>query len=212
MLIATALLLVAVLVVLGACGPYDQSLHGRNSASSASAAKYTAQPASLAKRQPDFSGEIYPYFHEARFLDPRNEPFSTFSIDVDTASYVTLRRNLEAETLPPRDAIRIEELVNYFDYDYPKPQGEDAFAISARVVPSPWQGAQQLLHIAIQGKELPQLERPKANLVLLVDVSGSMEGADRLDLLKKSFRLLLDGLGQTTALPSSPMPARRRSP
>jgi Ca-activated chloride channel family protein len=196
-LIVTALFLIAILVVLGACsngGQPDRWQRETSASSSGTGVALTPSPTPLAKSQPDFSGETYPYLNEARFLDPKETPFSTFSIDVDTASYVTLRRYLEAESLPPRDAIRIEELVNYFEYDYPRPQGNDPFAISTKIVPSPWQGAQQLLHIAVQGKDLRTAERPKANLVLLVDVSGSMEGADRLDLLKKSFRLLLDGL------------------
>ena len=123
------------------------------------------------------------------------EPVSTFSIDVDTASYSFARRALNAGRLPPREAVRVEEMINYFPYAYPAPDSaEMPFKPTITVVPSPWNPANKLVHIAIKGYDLKSAERPRANLVFLVDVSGSMAPADRLPLLKNAFRMLLDNL------------------
>jgi Ca-activated chloride channel homolog len=118
-------------------------------------------------------------------------PVSTFSIDVDTASWAVVRSSLMAGMLPPRDAVRVEEMVNYFPYAFPSPDGEHPFRPTVTVVPSPWNAGTELVHIGIQGT-LPEVEtRPPLNLVFLIDTSGSMQGADRLPLLKQSFRLML---------------------
>ncbi|MBB3219463.1 vWA domain-containing protein [Pseudoduganella umbonata] len=118
------------------------------------------------------------------------QPVSTFSADVDTASYAFVRRLLAAGTLPPADAVRVEEMVNYFPYHYSAPRDPARpFAIGTGVVPSPWQPGNQLLHIAVRGYDLAAAARPRANVVLLVDVSGSMMPADRLPLLKQAFGL-----------------------
>jgi Ca-activated chloride channel family protein len=123
------------------------------------------------------------------------EPVSTFSIDVDTASYAFVRRALNAGQLPPKDAVRVEEMINYFPYDYPRPETADApFQPTVTVVPAPWKPTNMLIHIGIKGYELAARERPRANLVFLIDVSGSMEPADRLPLLKKAFRMLVEEL------------------
>ena len=122
-------------------------------------------------------------------------PVSTFSSDVDTAAYANVRRYLNDGQLPPRDAVRIEELVNYFDYDYALPEDADApFVASVAVAPTPWNADTQLLHIGIQGYDIEPVERPRANLVFLLDVSGSMQGPDRLPLLQQSMRMLVDQL------------------
>lgn len=124
-----------------------------------------------------------------------SEPVSTFSIDVDTASYAFVRRALNSGQLPPKDAVRVEEMINYFPYTYPAPQSaETPFKATVNVFPSPWNANNKLVHIAIKGYELKSAERPRANLVLLMDVSGSMEPADRLPLIKNAFRLLVDQL------------------
>lgn len=124
-----------------------------------------------------------------------SEPVSTFSVDVDTASYAFVRRALNAGRLPPKDAVRIEELINYFSYDYPRPEtAAEPFKPTVTVLPSPWNAARKLVHIAIKGYELASAERPPANLVLLIDVSGSMGPNDRLPLLKNAFKMLLDTL------------------
>ena len=117
-------------------------------------------------------------------------PVSTFSVDVDTASYAFVRRHLAGGRLPPRDAVRVEEMVNYFPYQYPAPRDRaQPFRVTTSVMPSPWSAQNQLLHIAVRGYDLAANARPRANVVLLIDTSGSMSPADRLPLLKQGFRL-----------------------
>ena len=122
-----------------------------------------------------------------------DEPVSTFSVDVDTASYARVRRYLNDGELPPSDAVRIEELINYFDYDYRLPEDKGApFAVSATMAPNPWNPNTQLLHVGLKGYDIEVEQRPAANLVFLLDVSGSMNAPDRLGLVKRSMRLLVD--------------------
>lgn len=124
-----------------------------------------------------------------------SEPVSTFSIDVDTASYAFVRRALNAGHLPPKDAVRVEEMINYFPYAYAAPEtAETPFKPTVTVMPSPWNANTKLVHVAIKGYDLKTAERPRANLVLLMDVSGSMAPADRLPLIKTAFRMLVDQL------------------
>jgi Ca-activated chloride channel family protein len=123
------------------------------------------------------------------------DPVSTFSIDVDTASYGVLRDALNNGHLPPADAVRIEEMVNYFDYAYPLPQDRKVpFKATVKVYPSPWNAHTKLLHIGIKGYDIPRKERPRANLVFLIDTSGSMQEPNKLPLLIRSFHLLVDQL------------------
>jgi Ca-activated chloride channel family protein len=136
---------------------------------------------------------------EAKEINPvkqvASEPVSTFSIDVDTASYSFMRRALNAGHLPPKDAVRVEELINYFPYSYPAPEtAEVPFKPTVTVFPSPWNTNNKLVHVAIKGYDLKSAERPRANLVFLMDISGSMAGPDRLPLVKNAFRLLVDQL------------------
>ncbi len=124
-----------------------------------------------------------------------DEPVSTFSIDVDTAAYANVRRLLASGRLPPRDAVRVEELINYFRYDYPLPQTrEQPFSTSVTVAPSPWAEGRQLVHIGLQGYHIIPRERPPLNLTLLIDVSGSMAPENRLPLALASFRMLIEQL------------------
>lgn len=124
------------------------------------------------------------------------DPVSTFSIDVDTASYANVRRILNRGDLPPRDAVRVEELINYFDYDYPLPTTRATpFSTTVAMAPSPWASGKTLLHIGLQGFDIAPAERPPLNLVLLIDTSGSMGPENRLPLAKKAFRMLIDDLG-----------------
>jgi Ca-activated chloride channel family protein len=124
-----------------------------------------------------------------------DEPVSTFSIDVDTAAYANVRRFLNDGQSPPRDAVRVEELINYFDYGYDKPaSAQTPFRPTVAVVPSPWSKDRQLLHIGVQGYAAPRAGQPPLNLVFLVDTSGSMSGADRLPLAKKALNVLIDQL------------------
>ena len=125
------------------------------------------------------------------------EPVSTFSIDVDTASYTNVRRMLNAGHLPPKDAVRIEEMINYFDYEYALPKSKETpFETTVKVAPSPWSEGRQLMHVAVQGYDIRKDVRPPLNLTLLVDVSGSMSGPDRLPLAIKSLKMLIDELGE----------------
>ncbi|EJL29486.1 von Willebrand factor type A (vWA) domain protein [Caulobacter sp. AP07] len=124
-----------------------------------------------------------------------DEPVSTFSIDVDTAAYANVRRFLNDASAPPRDAVRVEELINYFDYGYARPTAKDApFKPTVAVVPSPWSKDRQLLHIGVQGYAAPRADQPPLNLVFLIDTSGSMSGEDRLPLAKKALNVLIDQL------------------
>ncbi|MFC5549005.1 vWA domain-containing protein [Massilia aerilata] len=123
------------------------------------------------------------------------QPVSTFSTDVDTASYAFVRRTLSAGRLPAPDAVRVEEMVNYFPYHYAGPRSAaEPFAVSTEVLPNPWKAGTQLLHIAVRGYDIKTAARPRANVVLLVDVSGSMMPPDRLPLLKQGFRLFAQQL------------------
>lgn len=123
------------------------------------------------------------------------EPVSTFSIDVDTASYAVVRSSLQNGALPPRDAVRIEEMINYFPYDYAGPEADEApFRPGVSLMPTPWNAGTQLMHIAVQGRMPAVADRPPLNLVFLIDTSGSMADANKLPLLKQSFRLMLDNL------------------
>ncbi len=124
------------------------------------------------------------------------DPVSTFSIDVDTASYSFVRQALERGVLPPMDAVRVEELINYFAYDYPVPEtAETPFRADLAILPTPWNPGTKLLRIGLRGYEIAPAERPRANLVFLIDTSGSMQSEDKLPLLVASFRLLLERLG-----------------
>ncbi|MFN0067425.1 MAG: vWA domain-containing protein [Limisphaerales bacterium] len=140
------------------------------------------------------TGEGYAPLVENPFRDVSGAPLSTFGLDVDTASYANIRRMLRAGQRPPADAVRLEELVNYFRHGYAPPQGDDAFAIHAEITDCPWNESHRLLRVGIKARELPRGERPPANLVFLVDVSGSMDAENKLPLVKQSLRLLLDQL------------------
>ncbi|MEM1047130.1 MAG: VWA domain-containing protein [Pseudomonadota bacterium] len=124
-----------------------------------------------------------------------DKPVSTFSIDVDTASYAFVRRMLTRNALPAPADIRVEEMINYFSYDYPLPEpGAAPFRPTVAVYPTPWNADTRLLHIGIKGRDIAASERPRANLVFLIDTSGSMNGPDRLPLLQTAFRLLVQEL------------------
>ncbi|HEX8244987.1 MAG TPA: VWA domain-containing protein [Longimicrobium sp.] len=141
------------------------------------------------------SREQYNPITENEFQDAAANPLSTFAIDVDAASYANVRRFLLGTgQLPPRDAVRIEELVNYFDYDYPDPGGDAPFSITTEVAPAPWNPAHRLVHVGLQGRRMDAASLPPANLVFLVDVSGSMDEPDKLPLLKEAFAMLVDNL------------------
>ena len=139
----------------------------------------------------DFSTEEYQRMDENEFKTAADNPLSTFSIDVDTASYSNIRRYLVSGQMPPVDAVRIEEMINYFDYDYPQPQGEDPFSITTRAAVCPWNAGHQLVQIGLKGKTLDAKSLPPSNLVFLIDVSGSMNSPDKLPLLQKSLGMMV---------------------
>jgi Ca-activated chloride channel family protein len=138
--------------------------------------------------------EGYSTIHENGFKDVMHNPLSTFSIDVDKASYSNVRRFLNMGQLPPMDAVRIEEMINYFSYDYPEPEGKHPFSVYTEISRCPWNTSHQLLHVGLKGKSIDKDELPPSNLVFLIDVSGSMSAANKLPLLKQAFRMLVNEL------------------
>jgi Ca-activated chloride channel homolog len=145
-------------------------------------------------QQPQWNTEEYDGIEENIFREAFKNPLSTFSIDVDAASYSNVRRFINNGQRPPKDAVRIEELVNYFDYDYDQPKSADPFAIHTEISTAPWNRNHRLVHIGLQGKTIPTTQLPPSNLVFLIDVSGSMDEPNKLPLLKSSFKMLVEQL------------------
>lgn len=141
-------------------------------------------------------GEGYAAFSETRPVSPKDQPLSTFSIDVDTASYANVRRFLNAGQLPPRDAVRIEELVNYFRYEYPQPEGDVPFSVMVDAAECPWNRGRRLVRIGLQGRAVDRDARPAGNLVFLIDVSGSMQAANKLPLVQQALSMLVEELSE----------------
>lgn len=150
------------------------------------------QPAPTMHKQ--VTSEEYATIVENGFHDPKVKPLSSFSIDVDKASYSNVRRFINNGQMPPKEAVRIEELINYFEYDYPQPGAEHPFSITTELTQTPWNPDRQLVMIGLQGKKIDTRELPPSNLVFLIDVSGSMSDANKLPLLKTSFRMLVNEL------------------
>ncbi len=140
------------------------------------------------------SSESYASIKENQFRNAIKNPLSTFSIDVDAASYTNIRRFINNGGLPPADAVRIEEMINYFDYDYPQPKGKDPINIVTEIADAPWNTSHKLVKIGLQGRTISTEKLPASNLVFLIDVSGSMNQANKLPLLVSSFKLLTDQL------------------
>ncbi|HEX2853918.1 MAG TPA: von Willebrand factor type A domain-containing protein [Opitutaceae bacterium] len=166
------------------------------------------------------STEDYAHITDNEFLAAQLNPLSTFSIDTDTASYTNVRRFLQGGALPPKDAVRVEELLNYFSYDYAPPRDDKPFAASLEVASAPWAPSHRLVRIGLKGREIATADRPAANLVFLLDVSGSMNEPNRLPLVKEAMRLLVGKLrtddrvaivvyaaASGLALPSTPVSA-----
>ncbi|MGD9993328.1 MAG: von Willebrand factor type A domain-containing protein [Salinivirgaceae bacterium] len=143
---------------------------------------------------PEHNTEGYNTIHENGFKEVSINPLSTFSIDVDAASYSNVRRFINNGSLPPVDAVRIEEMINYFSYNYPQPKGDNPFSINTELSVCPWNTDNYLLHVGLQGKKMDVENLPASNLVFLIDVSGSMNSYNKLPLLKSSFALLLEQL------------------
>ncbi|MGB6166916.1 MAG: VWA domain-containing protein, partial [Geitlerinemataceae cyanobacterium] len=144
-----------------------------------------------------FNREGYNLIDENPFLRVTNNPLSTFAIDVDSASYSNVRRFLNNGQIPPKDAVRIEELINYFTYSYPEPEGDRPFSISTESSIAPWNSNHKLVRVGLKGKSIPTANLPPSNLVFLLDVSGSMAEPNKLPLLKSAFRLLVNELKPT---------------
>jgi Ca-activated chloride channel family protein len=170
---------------LSACGS------SRSFAPAAERASYAAAP--LPAADMGHSREQYEHLPERSFVSALAEPLSTFSTDVDTASYSNVRRFLNQNARPPADAVRVEELLNYFDYDYPAPHGEAPLAVYTEVGACPWEAQHRLLHVGLRARDVPAA--PARNLVFLLDVSGSMEDEDKLPLVKRAFAPLVEHLG-----------------
>lgn len=166
--------------------PYTSSEYG----------DYYADEESSAAEEPSAPSpnEEYTEYIESGFKDPNKEPLSTFSADVDTASYSNVRRLIEDSQTIPDGAVRIEEFINYFDYDYPEPQGGDAFSTYVELADCPWDSSSKLMMIGLQGKNFEEEEAPPSNLVFLIDSSGSMSSYNKLPLVQSAFSMLAENL------------------
>lgn len=150
-----------------------------------------AEESSVSEPSPD---EEYSDIIESGFKDPKSEPLSTFSADVDTASYSNVRRLIEDASAIPDGAVRIEEFLNYFDYEYPAPENDDTFSSYVEIADCPWNTASKLMMVGIQGKEIEKEEAPPSNLVFLIDSSGSMASYNKLPLVQTAFSMLAENL------------------
>src|SRR5262249_27987513 len=159
---------------------------------------FPTAPTALADRldRRQLNTESYDYISDNPFIRVAQDPLATFSIDVDTASYANIRRFMTNNQTPPKDSVRIEEMINYFTYDYPSPTGRHPVAAHTEVASAPWQPDHRLVRIGIKAKEIDTARRPPSNLVFLIDVSGSMATPEKLPMLKTAMKLMVDKLGE----------------
>lgn len=143
------------------------------------------------------NSEEYGTYRENRFVSVKQEALSTLSLDVDAASYSNIRRMINAGKMPEKDAVRIEEMINYFSYNYAEPKGEHPVNINAQITVSPWNKDYKIARIAVKAQSIPTENLPSSNFVFLIDVSGSMMGPTRLDLVKSSLKMLTNNLRAT---------------
>lgn len=189
-------------VVTGYTAPHDAYSYQDRAAATTRVAKEQALSGRVAGVQvqtfhnsaPGLQYEGYDAISENSFHKAKDEPLSTFSIDVDAASYSNVRRFLNGGSLPPAGAVRIEEMINYFSYDYPAPTGKEPFSVHTELGACPWNKDHQLVMVGLQGKKIPVENLPSSNLVFLIDVSGSMQDELKLPLVKASLKLLTDQL------------------
>lgn len=179
-------------VTIGFGSPIKHRLAGSVSGIRRRKSHYTPFPRLI--YQPNLSKEEYGTFKENKFMSAENEPLSTFSLDVDAASYGNVRRMINNGQIPEIDAVRIEEMINYFSYDYPQPSGEHPVNILTEITKCPWNEQNLLVRIGVKAKEIPTDKLPASNFVFLIDVSGSMNEPNKLPLLKSSLKLLLNNL------------------
>jgi len=176
-------------------GCTEAAKHASEPTAALSGAAWPAADADVAMdEQAAFNTEAYAHLQDNRFLAVNQNPLSTFSIDVDTASYANIRRFLLDGQLPPPGAVRIEEMLNYFTYEYPQPVDDAPFSVNVEIAGCPWKPAHRLVRIGLRGKQIAAEKRPVSNLVFLLDVSGSMQDPNKLPLLKQGLKLLLDQL------------------
>lgn len=161
---------------------------------SAPSASIAYDRASFQRYNNNFNTEGYASINENGFKNVKNNPLSTFSIDVDNASYSNIRRFINSGSLPPADAVRIEEMINYFKFNYPEPKGEHPFSVYTELAICPWNRNHRLLQVGLRGKSIDKSTLPPSNLVFLIDVSGSMDDPNKLPLLKSAFGLLVNEL------------------
>ncbi len=168
---------------------------GTNSAS------VSAMPSRTSELMPPNGGdgvlenrEAYDPIEENRFFETLSQPQSTFAIDVDTASYSNVRRLIRSGVKPPKGAVRLEELVNYFPYDYNEPKGESPFSVTTEIAKCPWASEHQLMRVALRGRSIDLASRKSCNIVFLLDVSGSMQSPDKLPLVKSALKMLVGEL------------------
>lgn len=196
---AVILALSVVCTMATGCGSMDMS--GRNYSSSQSANNNAVAPdfadEEKSEDEQDFNTEEYDVIEETGFKSPLSEPFSTFSADVDTASYANIRRMINDNQEVNKDAVRIEEMLNYFSYDYPAPEGNEPFSITTEISDCPWNDNTKLMMIGLQAEKLDKSALPQSNIVFLIDVSGSMNMPDKLPLVKSAFRLLSENLSSS---------------
>ena len=194
-------------VIFSGCTSESSKISPSNSGKSAPDVTYQSKPTASNTSAPSISadrnssinegrtnGERYAKIEENPFLETVRAPLSTFSIDVDTASYANVRRFLNQGSLPPKDAVRIEELINYFEYDYPQPVGNVPFSVNTEVASCPWNAKHKIVQIGLQGKNVSLDNIPPSNLVFLLDVSGSMNSPDKLPLLKNGLKMMVNQL------------------
>ena len=191
-----ALLAIAATVFFFAGAQSGCSLAHENSAGYYSSHnEYYTSPAPVGgENMGEFNMEEHDRITENEYNDPTRAPYSTFSIDVDAAAYANMRRFINQGQMPPQDAIRTEELVNYFKYDYAQPRSQHPFSVYTEVADCPWAPGHQLMHIGLQGKAVATDNLPPSNLVFLIDVSGSMNDYNKLPLLKQSLSMLVEEL------------------
>ncbi|MDF2380462.1 von Willebrand factor type A domain-containing protein [Nostoc ellipsosporum NOK] len=176
-------------VVTGYSAKFKSGQPGLNSFTTSRSSYHTN-----ADKDNDWNREGYDRINDNRFLRATDNPLSTFSIDVDAASYGNMRRFVNSGKLPPPDAIRVEEMINYFKYDYPQPKGKEPFSVHTEVSNAPWNPSHKLVMIGLQGKNISMDKLPPSNLTFLIDVSGSMDEPDKLPLVKSSMKLLVEKL------------------
>ena len=188
LLVASVFISLGILLAVGCGGGESRQSSGM------AESEVVPKPKGPIKRKTRTNNEVYDEIVENTFLPTLQNPLSTFSIDVDTASYTNSRRFIESGRLPPKQAVRLEEFVNYFDYGYPQPDNEHPLSVNLDLANCPWNEQHQLLRVALKGSEVEADDRPSSNLVFLLDVSGSMKARNKLPLVQDSMRLLVNQL------------------